>query len=130
MMMICMNEQISILIWWWRDRYKWQPSPWSACHADDWQGAASGVQGEGDAAGDAADGDVCGGGVQLRRLTCLRLSDSRPVNSNLCRAVTLLPVVQKSVFLLFFSLFIFNFDSCINHFCSIVFLPIFYLYNN
>lgn len=68
-------------------RYKWQPSPWSACHADEWRRTASSGGGGGVAG-------VCGGGVQIRRLTCLRLSDSRPVNSQLCRAVTLLPVVQ------------------------------------
>ena len=75
-----------------RRRYKWQPSPWSACHADEWRRSA--LPGGGG-------GGVCGGGVQMRRLTCLRLSDSRPVNSQLCRAVTLLPVVQQWVCLVF-----------------------------
>lgn len=66
-------------------RYKWQPSMWSACRTDQETSSSSSSSNSG----------VCGGGVQMRSLTCLRLSDSRPVNPQLCRALNLLPIVQQ-----------------------------------
>lgn len=82
-------------------RYKWQPSPWSTCRANSpitsTVRADAGPDGPSAASGPSLSSQlsqICGGGIQMRSLTCLRLSDSRPVNSALCRALTLLPTIQ------------------------------------
>jgi len=85
-------------------RYKWQPSPWSACRANSPISSTIRMDTGPNAALTSANppvtsssSQICGGGIQMRGLTCLRLSDSRPVNSRLCRALTLLPTVQQWV---------------------------------
>nr|CAH0103778.1 unnamed protein product [Daphnia galeata] len=82
-------------------RYKWQPSPWSTCRANSPISSAIRMDTGPNVALTSVNppvtspsSQICGGGIQMRGLTCLRLSDSRPVNSRLCRALTLLPTVQ------------------------------------
>jgi hypothetical protein len=85
-------------------RYKWQPSPWSTCRANSPISSAIRMDTGPNVALTSVNppvtspsSQICGGGIQMRGLTCLRLSDSRPVNSRLCRALTLLPTVQQWV---------------------------------
>ena len=84
-------------------RYKWQPSPWSTCRANSPISSTIRMDTGPNVALTSANppvtssSQICGGGIQMRGLTCLRLSDSRPVKSLLCGALTLLPTVQQWV---------------------------------
>ena len=68
---------------------------WSACRADQEATVSAAAAAASSSSSSLVPVSVCGGGVQMRSLTCLRLSDSRPVNPQLCRALNLLPIVQQ-----------------------------------
>ncbi|XP_071440668.1 thrombospondin type-1 domain-containing protein 7B-like, partial [Hetaerina americana] len=65
------------------EKYRWLPSKWSSCV----------VNTEGGGIGLAEVG--CGGGIQLRNLTCVSRDGDKPVGEDLCSSLEPLPTVQR-----------------------------------
>jgi hypothetical protein len=85
-------------------RYRWLASKWSSCV----------VTSDKPTVGPKLVEVVCGGGVQLREVTCVQASQgSQPVSPELCESLEPLPTVQRSVPQMHFIMF-----SLTNHFCS------------
>jgi len=69
-------------------RYRWLASKWSSCVVTSDKPAVSPKLVE----------VGCGGGVQLREVTCVQASQgSQPVSPELCESLEPLPTVQRSV---------------------------------
>jgi len=69
-------------------RYRWLASKWSSCVVTSDTPAVSPKLVE----------VGCGGGVQLREVTCVQASQgSQPVSPKLCESLEPLPTVQRSV---------------------------------
>jgi hypothetical protein len=72
-------------------RYRWLASKWSPCV----------VTSDKPSLGPKLVEVGCGGGVQLREVTCVQASQgSQPVSPELCESLEPLPTVQRSVPLL------------------------------
>lgn len=69
-------------------RYRWLASKWSPCV----------LTSDEPALGSKLVEVGCGGGVQLREVTCVQASQgSQPVSDELCESLEPLPTVQRSV---------------------------------
>ncbi|GLH10715.1 Uncharacterized protein GBIM_15621, partial [Gryllus bimaculatus] len=70
-------------------KYRWLASKWSPCVVTSDESPAAG-------GGTAHTLEVgCGGGVQLRDVTCVAASSGRPVSADLCASLQPLPTVQR-----------------------------------
>ncbi|CAB3372223.1 Hypothetical predicted protein [Cloeon dipterum] len=66
------------------DKYHWLPSRWSPC-----------VVTRGDSSVSPILPVACGGGVQLRALTCVESQSDRPVAAEMCDSLNPLPTIQR-----------------------------------
>ncbi|XP_059486112.1 thrombospondin type-1 domain-containing protein 7B-like isoform X2 [Neocloeon triangulifer] len=66
------------------DKYHWLPSRWSPC-----------VVTRGDSSSTSITPVACGGGVQLRTLTCVESQSDRPVPKEMCNSLDPAPTVQR-----------------------------------